>query len=122
LRLGRGLSIVLTHILVICSTEADCALLAFMTDVNAHKHSLFRNFRTKLHSPKITSEFSIHLSNDIQENSVVILSDCAVCNKLGDYRGVAIDLVLDVRIKVLVVRVIGHYYKEYELRVLDQAV
>ena len=57
-----------------------------MTNIYAHQHGLVGDFRTELHSPEITAELGIHLADDVKEDAVVVLSNRAVCNELGDDR------------------------------------
>ena len=99
---------------VISGTESDCTLFAFMAHINSNQHSLIGDFLAERHSPKISSEFGIHLSDDIQEDTVIILLDGAVGDKLGDDRTVTIDLVLQERVEVLVVGVVWHDNEEDE--------
>lgn len=100
---------------VISSTETDCTLFALVAHINSNQHGLIGDFLAKRHSPKISSEFGVHLSDDIQEDTVIILLDCAVGNKLGDNRTVTVDLVLEEGVEVLVVSVIWHDNEEYEI-------
>jgi len=68
------------------------------------------------HAPEIASNFGVHLTNNIHENSIVVLGDRAVGYKLGDDRCLTIDLVLEERVEVLVVRVVRHNDQEDKLR------
>ena len=86
-----------------------------MAHINSYQHGLVRDFLAKRHSPKISTEFSIHLSDDIQEDTVIILLDGAVGDKLRDYWTVTVDLVLQEGIEVLVVSVVWHDNEEYEI-------
>ena len=86
-----------------------------MAHINSNQHGLIGDFLAKRHSPKISSEFGVHLSDDIQEDTVIILLDCAVGDKLGDYRTVTVDLVLQEGVEVLVVSVVWHDNEEYEI-------
>lgn len=86
--------IVLAHVTVVCGTETDGRLFAFMADINADKHGLVGYFFTELHAPEITTELSVHLPNDIQEDTVVILSNSSVRHELRYDRRVTVDLVL----------------------------
>ena len=93
-----------------------------MADIDANEHSLLRNFITKGHAPEITSEFCVHLTNDIEEDTVIVLHDGAIGDELRDDGTVAVDLVLEERVKVLVVRMVWHDHQEDEVRVLDLTV
>ena len=90
-----------------------------MADINADEHGLLRDLVAEGHTPEIATEFGIHLADDVEEDSVVILGNCAVRNELRDDGAVAVDLVLEERIEVLVVRVVRHDHEEDEVRVLD---
>lgn len=81
-----------------------------------------RNFIAKGHAPEVTSEFRVHLADDIEEDTVIVFLNGAIGDELRDDGTVAVDLVLEVRVKVLVVRVVGHDYQEDEVGVLDQTV
>lgn len=93
-----------------------------MANVNTHKHGLIGDFWSELHAPEITTEFGVHLTNDIQEDAIIVLLDGAVGNKLRDNWRVAVDLILQERVEVLVVRLVGHDHQEDELRMSDLAV
>ena len=100
---------------VISGTEPDCALFPLMAHIDSDQHGLIGDFLAKPHSPKISSEFGVHLSDDIQEDTVIILLNGAVGDKLGDDRTVTIDLVLKEGVEVLVVSVVWHDNEEYEI-------
>jgi len=93
-----------------------------VTDVNADKHSLFTDLRSKGHSPQVTAKLSVHLSNDIEEDTVVVLSNSAIGHKLRDNRRITVDLVFDERVEVLVIRMVRHNHQEDELGVADGTV
>jgi len=118
LRLGTGLRVVLAHVLVIGGTEADGALLAFVANVNAHKHGLVRDFWPEGHSPQVATELGVHLSDDVEEDAVIVLGNGTVGHELGDHGRVAVDLILDERVEVLVVRVVWHDNQKDELGLL----
>ena len=65
-----------------------------MAHIDSNEHGLIGDFLAKWHSPEISSEFGVHLSDDIQKDTVIILLDGAVGNKLGDDWTVTVDLVL----------------------------
>jgi len=119
--LRRGLCVVLAHVLIVGSTEANGRLLALVTDIDTDKHGAVRDFLTELHAPEITTEFSVHLTDDVKENAVVVLLNSTVSDKLGNDRRVAVNFVLQERVEVLMIRLIGHDDQEDELRVLDLA-
>ena len=82
LGLWGGLGVVLAHVLVVSRTEANCGLLALVAHVDTYKHCLVRDFGPEAHAPKIAAELGVHLTDDVQEDAVVILHDCAVSNEL----------------------------------------
>jgi hypothetical protein len=86
-----------------------------MAHINSNQHSLIGDFFAERHPPKISSEFGVHLSDDIQEDTVIILRDGTVGDKLGDDWTVTIDLVLQEGVEVLVVGVVWHDNEEYEI-------
>ena len=53
-----------------------------MTDINTYKHSLLRDLITERHTPEVTTEFGIHLADDVEEDSVVVLGNSAVSYEL----------------------------------------
>lgn len=118
-RLRTSLSVVLAHGSVVGRTEADGRLLALMTDINTDEHGLVRDLGSERHTPEITAKFGVHLSDDIQEDTIIVLGNSAVGDKLGNDGTVTVDLVLQERIEVLMVRVVGHDDKEDEVRVLN---
>jgi len=106
--LRSSLCIVLAEVGVIRGAETDGTLFALMADINSDEHGGLRYFLSKAHAPEITSNLSVHLTNYVHKNAIVILGDRAVSYKLRDDRGLTVDLVLEERIEVLVVRVVGH--------------
>jgi len=60
------------------------------------------------------------LADNVEEDSVIILSDRAVGYKLRDDGTVTVDLVLKERVEVLVVCVVRHDDQEDEVGVLDR--
>ena len=91
-----------------------------MANIDANEHSLLRNFIAEGHAPEVTSEFRVHLANNVKEDSVIVLHDGAIGDELRDDGAVTIDLVLEERVEVLVVRVVWHDHQEDEVRVLDR--
>jgi hypothetical protein len=53
-----------------------------VTDVDTDKHSLVGNLSSERHTPEITTDLSVHLSDDVHEDTIVVLGDSAVCHKL----------------------------------------
>ena len=91
-----------------------------MADVDTDQHGLIRDLGAKLHAPKVTAKFGVHLTDDVQEDPVVVLSDGAVSDELADDGRVAVDLVFQEGVEVLVVGVVGHDNQEDELSVLNR--
>jgi len=116
LRLGGGLGVVLAHEWVISRAETNCRLLALVANVDTHKHGLVGDFWSELHAPEITTEFGVHLTDDVQEDAIIVLLNGAIGNKLRDNWRVAVDLILQERVEVLVIRLVGHDNQEDELR------
>lgn len=106
--LWTGLSVVLAHVWVVRSAETDGTLLTLVADINADQHGLVRDLLAELHAPEITAELGVHLTDDVEEDTVIVALDGAVGDELRDDRAVAVDFVFQERIEVLVVRVVGH--------------
>jgi len=113
--LGAGLSVVLAHVGVIGGAEANSGLFSFVAHIDTDEHGLLRNFRAERHSPKIAAKLGIHLADNVEEDPVIVLGDGAIGDELRDNRAVAVDFVFEEGVEVLVVSVVGHYHKEYEV-------
>lgn len=68
--------------LVIGSTETNGGLFTLVTHINTHKHGAVGDFLTELHAPEITTEFGVHLTDDVKENAVIVLLNRTVSHKL----------------------------------------
>lgn len=90
-----------------------------MTNVNTDEHSLLGDLAAEGHAPEVTTEFGVHLTDNVEEDTVVVFCDGAVGNELGDHGTVTVDLVLEEGVEVLMVGVIGHDDKEDEIGVFD---
>ena len=90
-----------------------------MADVDTNQHGLIRDLRAKLHAPKVTAKFGVHLTDDVKEDSVVVFSNCAVSDELTDNGRVAVYLVFQEGIEVLMVGVVRHDNQEDKLSVLN---
>lgn len=66
-----------------------------MTNINTNQHCLVRNFGTELHAPQITAKFSIHLADNVEENTVIVFGDRSIGNELGNNWRIAVDLVFN---------------------------
>lgn len=82
LRLRGSLGVVLAHVSVVGGAKTDSTLFTLVTHINTNEHGLVRDFRTKLHAPKVTTKLSVHLSYDVQEDTVVVLGNRSVSNEL----------------------------------------
>ena len=76
LSLMAGLSVVLTHVLIIGGDETNDALLALVANVDTYEHGLVGDLRAEVHSPEIASQFGIDLSHDVEIDAVVVTVDC----------------------------------------------
>ena len=121
-RLRTSLGIVLAHVGVVGGTEANGRLLALVTNVNTDEHSLLGDLAAEGHAPEVTTKFSVHLTNDVEEDTVVVFCDGAVGNELRDDGTVTVDLVLEEGVEVLMVGVVGHDDKEDEIGVFHCSV
>eukprot|EP00351_Strombidinopsis_sp_SopsisLIS2011_P003794 CAMPEP_0116873660 /NCGR_PEP_ID=MMETSP0463-20121206/4889_1 /TAXON_ID=181622 /ORGANISM="Strombidinopsis sp, Strain SopsisLIS2011" /LENGTH=178 /DNA_ID=CAMNT_0004516061 /DNA_START=508 /DNA_END=1041 /DNA_ORIENTATION=+ len=104
--LRTSLGIVLTKVCVVSGTETNGTLSTFVTDINAYKHSFGGDLLAKVHAPKVTTDFGVHLTDNVEEDAVIVLHNGAVGNKLRDYWAVTVDLVLDYSIEFLVITLI----------------
>jgi hypothetical protein len=93
-----------------------------MTDINADKHGGVRNFWAELHTPQISAKLGVHLTNNVKENTVIVLLNGAVSDELRNDWRITINFVFQKRVEVLVVRLVRHNHKEDELRVLDLSI
>ena len=122
LGLRGSLGVVLAHVSVVSGAKTDSTLFTLVTHINTNKHGLVRDFRTKLHTPKVTTKLSVHLSYDVQEDTVVVLGNRSVSNELWNDRTVTINFILDKWVEILMVWVVGHYNQKDELGVLNLTV
>jgi len=93
-----------------------------VTYINTDEHGLLRDLFTEGHAPKISSKLGIHLTNDVEENAIIVLGNSAVCHKLRNHWTVTVNLVLQERVEVLMVGMVWHDDKENKVGVLDSAV
>lgn len=105
--------------LVVGGAEANGRLLTLMTHINAHEHGLLRNLAAERHAPEVTAELSVHLPDDVEEDTVVVLGDGAIGDELRDNWGVTVDLILKEGVEVLMISVIRHDDQEDEIGVFD---
>jgi len=102
------LSVVLAHVLVVGSTEADDGLLALVANVDSYEHGSFRDFGSEIESPQIAAKLGIDLAEDVDVDSVVVLLNGLGAHKLRDDRRISVDLVLESSVQVLLLDVVGH--------------
>jgi len=112
LALRASLGVVFAHVLIICCTEANDALLALVANIDANEHGLSRDLRPKVQPPEISSELCVDLPQDIDVNSIIILLDRLARDKLRDDRTVCVDLVLQCSVKVLLFDRVRHNDEE----------
>jgi hypothetical protein len=115
------LRVVLAHVRVVRGAEANRALLALVANVNADEHGLVRDLWAEAHAPEVSAELGVHLADNVEEDTVIFTTNSAIGYELGDDGAVAVDLVLQERVEVLVIRVIWHDNQEDKLGVLDCA-
>ena len=117
LALGTCLGVVLAHVLVIGSAEADDALFTLVANVDSDKHGLRGDFGTEVEAPEVSAELGVDLSEDVDVDPVVVLLDGLARNKLGDDWTVGVDLVLESGVEVLLLDGVRHDDQE-EVEVL----
>ena len=69
------MSVVLAHVGIIGSNETNDALLALVAYVDTYKHCFVGNLRAEVHSPEISSQFGIDLSQNVEIDAVVVTVD-----------------------------------------------
>lgn len=116
LRLGSSLCVILTKVWIVSSTETNSALFTFMADINTNKHSFVGDFCSKGHTPQISTNFCVHLSNDVHEDTIIILCYSTVSNKLWNDWCLTVNFILEEWVKILMVWVIWHDDQEDESR------
>ena len=119
--LWTGLSVVLAEVRVVGSAETNGTLLTLVTHINSDEHGLIWNFLAEGHPPEVTTEFGVHLPDDIKEDTVVVFNNSSIRHKLRNDRAVTVDLVFQERIEVLMICVIWHDHEEYEVWMLNLA-
>lgn len=108
LALRTSLGVVLAHVLVVGSTEADNALFSLVANIDTTKHGLSGNFRAEVEPPEVTSKLGVDLSQDVDVDPVVVLLDGLSGDELGDDRTVSVDLVLESSVEMLLLDGIWH--------------
>ena len=78
-----------------------------MTHVDSHQHCLLGNFWTKVHPPQVSSQFSIDLSEDVNEDAAVVFADGSALDELRDDRIVSVNFVLEGGVEVFLADAVG---------------
>lgn len=79
------MGVVLAQVLVIGSDETNDALLSFVADIDTDKHSFLGDLFSEAHSPEVTTELSVDLSDDVHVDPVVVSVDGLAGNELRDH-------------------------------------
>lgn len=85
-----------------------------MAHIDTNKHGSLGDLRAKAHTPQISTDLGVHLTDDIHENTVIVLGDGSVGHKLRNDGGLTVDFILEERVEILMVRVVGHNDQEDE--------
>lgn len=108
LALGTRLGVVLAHVLVVGSTEADNTLFTFVANIDSNEHGFFGDLWSETKAPEVTTELSINLSEDVDVDPVVVLLNSLTGDKLGDNWTISIDLVLKSSVQMLLFDGVWH--------------
>lgn len=114
--LRSSLCVIFAEIRIISGTESNGRLLTLMANINTNQHSFLRDLRAKAHAPQVTTDLSIHLTDNVHEDTIVVFGDGSVGYKLGDDRGFTVYFILEEGIKILMVGMIRHDDQEDEAR------
>lgn len=76
--------VVLAHLWVDGSTEANNGLLALMAYIDSNEHSVWRNFLGEFQVVEVSTELGVHLSQNVGGNRQVSFLDDSRANNLGD--------------------------------------
>lgn len=91
--LRTSLSVIFTHVRIIGGHKPYDWLSSLMTDINSYKHSLWRDFLSKGHTPQVPSKFSIDLSHNINEDATITLLNGSRLNKLWNHWAVWVNFI-----------------------------
>jgi hypothetical protein len=72
-----------------------------MTYIDTNQHSFLGYLFAETHSPQISSEFGIYLSNDIHIDSVVVFLNDLTGNELWDHWIIIVYFILKSSVEVL---------------------
>lgn len=114
--LRSSLCVIFAEIRIISGTESNGRLLTLMANINTNQHSGLGDLRAKAHAPQVTTDLSIHLTDNVHEDTIVVFGDGSVGYKLGDDRGFTVYFILEEGIKILMVGMIRHDDQEDEAR------
>lgn len=106
------MSVVLAKVGIVSCDETNDTLLSLVADIDTNKHGFGRDFFAEVHSPKVTAELGVDLSDNVKIDAVVISVDSFAGNKLRDNWVIVIDLVLNSGVEVLLTKGIGYDHKE----------
>jgi hypothetical protein len=81
-----------------------------VANIDTYKHGLGGNFRSEVHSPEITAEFGIDLTDDVQIDTIVVSVDGLAGHELGDDWVVRVDLVFNGCVEVLLAKGVWDNY------------
>jgi hypothetical protein len=116
LGLRSSLCVIFAEIRIISGTESNGRLLTLMANINTNQHSFLGDLGAKAHAPQVTTDLSIHLTDNVHEDTIVVFGDGSVGYKLGDDRGFTVYFILEEGIKILMVGMIRHDDQEDEAR------
>jgi hypothetical protein len=88
-----------------------------MAHIDSQEHGLLGDLLSEVKAPKISTKFSINLSEDVNVNPVVVLLDRLARYELRDNWTVGVDLVLKSCVKMLLLDGVRHDDQE-EVKVL----
>jgi hypothetical protein len=112
LTLRACLSVVLAHILIICSNETNNGLFSLVANVDTNEHGLVGDLSAEVHSPEITSEFGVDLSHDVQIDTIVVTVDGLGSDELRDDGVVRVNFIFNGGVEVLLSESVGDDDKE----------
>lgn len=110
--LRAGLREVLAHVRVVRGTEANDGLLTLVTDIDSHEHSFLRDVFVEVHTPQVSTKLGVDLSENIDEDAVVVLHNGLSSHELRDHRRVSVNLALNSSVELLLPDMVWHDDKE----------
>ncbi len=76
------MGVVLAEVLIVGCDKTDDTLLALVADINTNEHSFLGDLFAEAHSPEVTAELGVDLSNDVHVDSVVVSVDSLAGHEL----------------------------------------